>query len=137
MLAEATTLLDREGLAGRVELHCGDAEHLPYDTDSIDGAFASFTLELFDTPTLPQVLGEWRRVLKRGGRLVVVAVSKEGEPSLVVKAFEWTHEHFPNLVDCRPIYVRRAMEAAAFAIQDAKIDHMWVPVEIVLGIKRA
>ena len=56
---------------------------------------------------------------------------------LVVKAFEWTHKHFPNLMDCRPIYVRLAMEAAGFVIQAARTDHMWVPVEIVLGIKTA
>jgi demethylmenaquinone methyltransferase/2-methoxy-6-polyprenyl-1,4-benzoquinol methylase len=135
MLIETGKLLEKEGLAGRVELHCGDAEQLPYDSESIDGVFTSFTLELFDTPELPKVLAEWRRVLKLGGRLVVVAVSKEGEQGLVVKAFEWTHKHFPNLMDCRPIYVRRAMEAAGFKIQDAKIDHMWVPVEMVLGIK--
>jgi ubiquinone/menaquinone biosynthesis C-methylase UbiE len=137
MLAEAEKTVEREGLAERVELHCGDAEHLPYDSESIDGMFTSFTLELFDTPDLPKVLAEWRRVLKPGGRLVVVAVPKEGAQGLVVKAFEWTDKHFPNLMDCRPIYVRRAMEAAGFVIQAAKTDHMWVPVEIVLGIKTA
>jgi demethylmenaquinone methyltransferase/2-methoxy-6-polyprenyl-1,4-benzoquinol methylase len=135
MLTEADKLLKKEGLASRVELHCGDAENLPYDSESVDGVFTSFTLELFDIPELPKVLSEWRRVLRPGGRLVVVAVSKEGAQGLVIKAFEWTHRHFPNLMDCRPIYVRKAMEAAGFKIQDAKIDHMWVPVELVLGIK--
>jgi hypothetical protein len=37
-------------------------------------------------------------------------------------------------MDCRPIYVRRALEAADFRIADSRIEHMWVPVEIVLGI---
>jgi hypothetical protein len=38
-------------------------------------------------------------------------------------------------MDCRPIYVRRAMEAADFTIKDAEVESMWVPVEIVVGIK--
>jgi demethylmenaquinone methyltransferase/2-methoxy-6-polyprenyl-1,4-benzoquinol methylase len=135
MLAQAEKLLSKKRLARRVELHRGDAEHLPFQSNSIDAVFTSFTLELFDTPELPTVLAEWRPVLKAGGRLAVVAVSKEGPPGMVLKAFEWTHKHFPNLVDCRPIYVRRALEAAGFQIRDAEIDHMWVPVEIVLGIK--
>jgi hypothetical protein len=42
-----------------------------------------------------------------------VAVSKEGKEGLIIQAFEWTHRHFPNLMDCRPICTRRALEAAA------------------------
>jgi demethylmenaquinone methyltransferase/2-methoxy-6-polyprenyl-1,4-benzoquinol methylase len=135
MLAEAQKLLEQENLAGQVELHCADAEFLPFESATIDGIFTSFTLELFDTPDLPKVLTQWRRVLKRDGRLVVVAISKEAKPGAVLKAFEWTHRHFPNLMDCRPIYVRRALEAAHFRVTESRIERMWVPVEIVLGIK--
>lgn len=135
MLQEARKLVGKEGVADRVDLRLGDGETLPFEAESIDGIFASFTLELFDTPALPRVLGEWRRTLKPGGRLVVVSVSKEGKPGIVLKAFEWTHRHFPNLMDCRPIYARRALEAAGFRIADVRIESMWVPVEIVLGVK--
>jgi hypothetical protein len=31
--------------------------------------------------------------------------------------------------------VSRAIAAAGFKIADKKIEHMWVPVEIVLGVK--
>ncbi|HUY88748.1 MAG TPA: methyltransferase domain-containing protein [Pirellulales bacterium] len=131
----AGELLEREGLAERVELHCGDAEQLPFEADSLDGIFFSFTLELFDTPELPRVLAECKRVLRPGGRIVVVAVSREGKHGVMLELFEWTHKHFPNLMDCRPIYVRRALEAAGFTIQEADVESMWVPVEIVLGVK--
>jgi hypothetical protein len=56
---------------------------------------------------------------------------------MMLKAFEWTHRHFPNLMDCRPIYVRRALEAAGFKVDASQIDSMWVPVEIVRGVKPA
>ena len=136
MRSLAAELLAREGLADRAELRCGDAEQLSFDSDSLDGVFFSFTLELFDTPELPRVLAECKRVLRPGGRIVVVAVSREGEHGLMLNLYEWTHKHFPNLMDCRPIYVRRALEAADFSIRQAEIASMWVPVEIVLGVKR-
>ena len=134
MLAMTEQLLETEGLADRADVRCGDAEHLPYEDGSLDGLLMIFTLELFDTPIIPRVLAECRRVLRSGGRIVVVGISKEGPRSMMVKVFEWTHRHFPNLMDCRPIYIRRALESAGFRIEDAAIEHMWVPVEIVLGI---
>jgi demethylmenaquinone methyltransferase/2-methoxy-6-polyprenyl-1,4-benzoquinol methylase len=135
MLSLSHELLEKKGVAERVELRRGDGARMPYPDDSLHGIFTSFTLELFDTPEIPEVLAEIRRVLKPGGRLAVVSLSKEGEQGLVMKAFEWTHKHFPNLMNCRPIYVRRAIEAAGFAVQAPEIGHMWVPVEIVLALK--
>ena len=48
----------------------------------------------------------------------------------MIRAYEWTHRHFPNLMDCRPIYRRRALEAVGFGIEDYSVQTMWVPVEI-------
>ena len=93
----------------------------------------SFVLELFDTPAIPVVLRECRRALRANGRIVVVAVSKQERAGLVLRAFEWTHRHFPNLVDCRPIYARAALETAGFRIERTVQRNMWVPVEIVLA----
>lgn len=127
--------LARQQLADRVELFCGDATNLPLPDESVDGVFLSFTLELFDNPEIPRVLAECRRVLKPHGRLAVVSVSKEGPAGMLVEAYEWTHKHFPNLMDCRPIFARRAIEAAGFTISESTIGQMWVPVEIVLARK--
>jgi demethylmenaquinone methyltransferase/2-methoxy-6-polyprenyl-1,4-benzoquinol methylase len=135
MLAQARALLEREGLADRVALACGDAQDLPYPNDSLDGIVMCFTLELFDTPDIPRVLAQCQRVLRPGGRIVVAAVSKEGEQGFVLRAFEWTHRHFPNLLDCRPIHARQALEAQGFSIEQARVESMWVPVEIVRGSK--
>ena len=135
MLAQARELLERESLTNHVTLDCGDAEALSYPSDSLDGILMSFTLELFDTPEIPRVLAQCKRALRPGGRIVVAAVSKEAKQGLVVRAFEWTHRHFPNLMDCRPIYARRALEAGGFTIEDARVESMWVPVEIVRARK--
>ena len=135
MLAQARELLEQENLANRVTLVCGDAEDLPYPPDSFDGIFMCFTLELFDTPEIPRVLAQCKRALRPGGRIVVAAVSKEAEQGFAIRAFEWTHRHFPNLLDCRPIYARRAIETAGFLIEDSLVEFMWVPVEIVRARK--
>lgn len=134
MARVAHELLTQRHLLDRVRVVCGDAEWLPYQSASMDAVFMSFTLELFDTPVIPRVLAECQRVLRRGGRIGVVGMSKEGSPSLVLEAFQWTHRHFPNLLDCRPIFVRRALEAAGFRVAAARVDRMWVPVEIVMGV---
>jgi len=133
MLDVAKDNLHKAGLADRVELTCGDAVQLAYPTDSLDAIFMSFTLELFDTPEIPKVLDECKRVLRRRGRIVVVAVSKEGEGGIILHVYEWSHRHFPNLVDCRPIFVRQSMESAGFLIESAERQMMWVPVEVVLA----
>jgi demethylmenaquinone methyltransferase/2-methoxy-6-polyprenyl-1,4-benzoquinol methylase len=137
MLEQASQLLAKEGLESRVHLHLADATHLPYAAETVDGVFMSFTLELFDTPEIPLVLEECRRVLRPGGRLVAVSLTKEGKQGLMVHAFEWTHRHFPNFLDCRPIFVGQALEEAGFEIQTSKQMQMWVPVELVLGARPA
>jgi demethylmenaquinone methyltransferase/2-methoxy-6-polyprenyl-1,4-benzoquinol methylase len=135
MRARARERVEREHLSDTVELSCGDATHLPYPDGSMDAVFMSFALELFDTPEIPQVLAGCARVLRPGGRIGVVAITKEGKEGFAVEAYEWTHQHFPNLLDCRPIFVRRALEDAGFSIRNATIANMWVPVEVVVGAK--
>jgi ubiquinone/menaquinone biosynthesis C-methylase UbiE len=134
-LAKEDLALGKEDLADRVQLDCDDAAHLPYRDETIDAVIMNFTLELFDTPEIPRVLAECRRVLRPGGRIVVVGLSKEGKQGLVIRAFEWTHRHFPNLMDCRPIFVGRALQSAGFHVEESMVEHMWVPVEIVLATK--
>ncbi len=134
MLRVAGETVCRKGLEGSVHLVCGDAMHLPLTERSVDAVFMSFTLELFDTPEIPEVLAECRRVLGPKGRIVVVGMSKEGRANAMVRVFEWTHRHFPNFLDCRPIFVRRAVESAGFRTVRARTMKMWVPVEIVLAV---
>ena len=125
----------QEGMEDRIELACSDALHLPYDSQTLDGVFMSFTLELFDTPEIPLVLAQCKRVLKPGGRIVVVGMSRVRSSGLVTEVFEWTHRHFPNYLDCRPILVRRAVEDAGFQISAARTMKMWIDVEVVCGTR--
>jgi demethylmenaquinone methyltransferase/2-methoxy-6-polyprenyl-1,4-benzoquinol methylase len=137
MIAVARERVREAGLAERVTPVLGDGARLPFRSSSFDALFMSFTLELFDTPHIPLVLGECRRVLRPEGRLGVVSLSKASGGGLTVQLYEWVHEQFPKYVDCRPILVQHAMEQAGFSIQNAEQRRMWgLPVKIVVGENR-
>lgn len=137
MLAIAKERLQKEGLSERVDLHLGDAAKLDFiEAGSLDGVFMSFTLELFDNPEIPRVLQECKRILKPGGRVAVVSMTKTNPPGIPVRIYEWFHDTMPNYADCRPIFARQAMEESGFTIKDVSLSMMWgLPVEIVLGVK--
>jgi len=132
----ARSRVKEAGLSERVKLKCGDAAKLPFEANFFDGIFMSFTLELFDTPEIPTVLHECQRVLRSGGRICVIATSKKGKASLMMKLYEWSHKKFPSYVDCRPIFVQKALEDAKFQILDVTEMSMWgLSVEIVVAKK--
>ena len=137
MLKVAKRRLEKARLIERVELYCGDAANLPYDDNVFDAAFMSFTLELFDTPEIPKVLEEIKRVLKPGGRLGVVSMSKEDGQSTLLRLYEWVHKRWPKYVDCRPIYVERSLRDAGYEIRSKeKVKLFGLPGEIVVAVKK-
>lgn len=136
MLEVAKRRLEKARLIDRVELYCGDATNLPYGDNTFDAAFMSFTLELFDTPEIPKVLEEVKRVLRPAGRLGVVSMSKEDGESTRLRLYEWAHKKWPKYVDCRPIYVEASLIDAGNKIQSKqKTRLMGLPLEIVVAVK--
>jgi demethylmenaquinone methyltransferase/2-methoxy-6-polyprenyl-1,4-benzoquinol methylase len=136
MLVVSRRRLERAGLWNRVELACNDALNLPYEDNKFDAVFTSFTLELFDSPEIPQVLAEIRRVLKPNGRLGVISMSKEDGTSKLLRLYEWLHEKLPQYVDCRPIYVEQSIQAAGLGIQYKKEKAvLGLTGDIVIGTK--
>lgn len=137
MLEATRSRLDEAGLINRVELYCGDAATLPYGDNTFDAVFMSFTLELFDTPEIPQLLKEVKRVLKPGGRLGVASMSKENGESRLLRLYEQAHKKWPEYVDCRPIYVEQSLSNAGYEIKMKEIVKLlrFLPIEIVVAVK--
>ena len=136
MLEVTKRRLEKARLIDRVKLYCGDATNLPYGNNTFDAAFMSFTLELFDTPEIPKVLEEVKRVLRPAGRLGVVSMSKEDGESTQLRLYEWAHKKWPKYVDCRPIYVKESLIDAGYKIQSKeKARLMGLPGEIIIATK--
>jgi demethylmenaquinone methyltransferase/2-methoxy-6-polyprenyl-1,4-benzoquinol methylase len=70
MLRRAAHKLGRRGLHGRATLAAGDAERLPVADARFDGALIAFGIRNVGDPRT--ALAELRRVLRPGGRLVVL-----------------------------------------------------------------
>ncbi len=132
MLRLAHERLKKAGRPGR--LARADALCLPFPCRHFDLVFMAFTLELMDTPEIPLVLGEIRRVLQPGGRLGIVFTSKLGGTGFMTRLYEWSHALLPAVVDCRPIYARSALEDACFRVADNRVlARTGLGIEIVVG----
>jgi len=136
MLRITRRRLEKAALLDRVELYRGDASRLPFSDGAFDEVFMSFTLELFDTPEIPELLSEVWRVLKAGGSVGVASLSKiKGNP-LALRMYEWLHRKFPKYADCRPIYLEESLRKAGFRIRIKEIYSLFaLPVEIVVAYK--
>lgn len=135
MMEIARKRLEKADLEDRVKLFCGDAARLPFDDNTFDAVFMSFTLELFDTPEIPKVLEQIKRVLKPEGRLAVVSISKENGESIFLRLYEWTHKKWPRYVDCRPIYVEQSLIDAGYQIESKEEVRIFrLSAEIIVAV---
>jgi len=130
----AQTRIRPESASTPVLLVQGDALRLPFQSNFFSSAFMAFTLELMDTPEIPIVLGEVRRVLQPGGRLGLVSLSKLGGLGFMKQVYEWSHARLPAVVDCRPIYARCSLEEAGFSVVDYRLTSLTgLGIEVVVG----
>jgi ubiquinone/menaquinone biosynthesis C-methylase UbiE len=136
MLALARKRQRGSGIADRIALASADGSRLSFRSDVFDAVFMSFTLELFDTPEIPIVLAQCRRVLKTDGRLGIVGMALAPDPNWMSKLYGAMHAAFPVWVDCRPIDSRSQVEAAGFTVVDASRESVFsLPVVILVARK--
>lgn len=74
MLEIGRQKIDRDGLGERISLIHGNAMELPFEDDRFDYATIGFGLR--NVPDLKQVLKEMQRVVKPGGQVVCLELSK-------------------------------------------------------------
>jgi arsenite methyltransferase len=80
-----------EGVAGRVELRTADMRHLPFPDGSFDLAVSSLAIHNIRNPEgRDQAISEAVRVLRPGGRLVIVDLLEARRYGEVLRELGWT-----------------------------------------------
>jgi len=116
-----------------------DAATLPYPTATFDSLFSSYLLDLLPTTLLPQLLDGFYRVLKPGGRLVLVSLTEGVDlPSRALVGL-WKAAYAISPVacgGCRPLQLTSMVEAAGFReVQREVVVQLAFPSEVIFADK--
>lgn len=134
MLNQAKVKAERLG-ANNYRLKVGDAYNLDYPDSSFEVVINNYMFDLLPEQDFPAVLGEFKRVLRPGGRLIMVNMTK-GE--------HWYNSLWEGIYrmnsawvgGCRGVLLVPYLEKIGFV--DTKrefISQMTFPSEIVYGVK--
>jgi len=114
----------------------GNAIHLPFPKNHFDVLFLMFTLEIIPKEYISFALSECKRVLKPNGRICIGAMSAEKLNRLMMRLYQWSIHHFPEVVDCQPIDLEFMMKNAGFVPSVNLAHFLWgLPVRILLANK--
>jgi ubiquinone/menaquinone biosynthesis C-methylase UbiE len=127
----------RRARLDRVELLSADARHLPFSDASFDLLVNSYMLDLLPREDIPRVLGEFQRVLKPGGRLVLSNMTK-GE-ARHHRIWDTLYAHGVVLTaNCRGVLAAPVLNTLGFdEIKREYIAQMSFPTEIVTARKHS
>lgn len=111
MLDQARTKIEKLGLSLRVHFRQGNARELPYPDETFDLVYNGYMFDLIPLDGFVPILKEMRRVLKPGGKLVLVNMSKPDERKTF---FETIYEKGWAVMPCRPVLMSGYLEQAGF-----------------------
>lgn len=114
----------------------GDALRLPFATASFDRLFSAYLLDLLPAAELPAVLAEFRRVLRPGGRLVLVSLTEGVDPAsaLFVAGWKLLFRVAPRrLGGCRPLELTPLLEGVGLTVERHVVVQRGFPSEVLVG----
>jgi len=116
-------------------LYLGDCRHLPFDDGTFDILMTQYLLDILPVEDFIPILLEFRRVLKDGGRIVLVNMTK-GERWLN-KIYEEIYKLKPPLLaGCRGVMAQPFLEEIGFKEFEREfVSQLGFPSEVVLGVK--
>ncbi len=117
-------------------LDLGDCRHLPFEDGTFDILMTEYLLDILPVEDFIPILLEFRRVLKDGGEIVLVNMTK-GERWLN-KIYEEIYKLKPPLLaGCRGVMAQPFLEEIGFKeFQREFVSQLGFPSEVVLGVKR-
>jgi demethylmenaquinone methyltransferase/2-methoxy-6-polyprenyl-1,4-benzoquinol methylase len=113
-----------------------DARSLPFGEGAFDLVWSSYFLDLVPNAELTPLLREFRRVLRAGGRLLLVSLSQKGEaPTWWERFYRITPSWLvPYLFGgCRPIQAAPLAQEAGFAQIERQVVSQGLDSEVILG----
>ncbi|TAL32643.1 MAG: methyltransferase domain-containing protein [Spirochaetes bacterium] len=132
MLEKTRRLVTSKGYTN-FELRECDARHLPFADETFDVLYNSYMLDLIPIADFSVALNEFRRVLKKNGRLVLVNFSKKDSAPVVL---EKLYKLSPALWGgCRPVIMESYAVNAGFKNVKREYPGTIFPSEIVAAIK--
>ncbi len=111
MLNQARAKIDKRGFSHRVHFKQGNAKALPYPDMSFDVLYNGYMFDLIPLEGFEPILREFQRVLKPGGKLVLVNMSK---PDSRKTFYERIYERGWAVMPCRPVLMSSYLEALGF-----------------------
>ena len=97
----------------RYSLEIADTYHLPYSTESFDLLINNFMLDLLPEKDYTHILGEFNRVLKPGGHLLISTMAFGHR--WYHRFWTWVAVTFPRLMtNCRPVQIGEYLQKAGF-----------------------
>ncbi len=114
----------------------GDAARLPFASRQFDRLFSAYMLDLIPLAEIPLVLSEFRRVLRPGGRLVLVSLTEGADLLSWIFVAGWKLAYRLNprrLGGCRPLQLVGLLEAAGFAVERHVVVQRGFPSEVLVG----
>ncbi len=116
----------------------GEASALPFAHQRFDRLFSAYMLDLLPRSDLPGTLAEFRRVLRPGGRLVLVSLTEGINPASRVFVALWKlrYQIAPeSLGGCRPLRLASLVERSGFIIEQHQVVvQRGFPSEIIVGV---
>jgi ubiquinone/menaquinone biosynthesis C-methylase UbiE len=138
MVDKTRKKIENSGFSDRLSLVLGDATGAPFLDCIFDLVFSSYLLDLIDTPSIPKVLSEFERILKPGGRLVIVSLSKGFKWYDNMKLYLWLYRRVPSLLGgCRPVILKPYLQELGLKRINTELVHAGylMPTEIIWGDK--
>jgi ubiquinone/menaquinone biosynthesis C-methylase UbiE len=116
-------------------LHLCNCRHLPFEDGMFDVLMNQYLLDILPVEDFIPILLEYKRVLKKKGRLILVNMTK-GE-RWVNQIYEGIYKLRPPLLaGCRGVFAQPFLEEIGFKeIQREYVSQFGFPSEVVRGIK--
>lgn len=136
MLNRASERIRQKGANKRhFRLEIGDAYDLSFSDASFDVVLNSYMFDLLPEEDFMQVLNEFRRVLREGGRAVIANMTIG--PRRIHGLWETVYRVYPPLLGgCRGVVLEPYASAAGLRVVERTFVSQWTfPTEILLCVK--